>query len=99
MERTSRIDTAKLAHGAPCHGTISSIANAGPSSRRPQFSVVIPIFNRAHLLERVLHSVLLQSCQDFEILVVDDGSTDDPVTVLKRLGDDRIRFLEQNHKG
>jgi glycosyltransferase involved in cell wall biosynthesis len=48
----------------------------------PTFSVVVPVYNRAHLLERALSSVLDQSFQDFEIVVVDDGSRDDPQSVI-----------------
>lgn len=65
----------------------------------PAFSVVIPIYNRAHLLERALSSVLCQSFQDFEIVVVDDGSKDDPNRIVKAMGDPRIRFLRQENHG
>jgi glycosyltransferase involved in cell wall biosynthesis len=65
----------------------------------PIFSVVIPVYNRAHLLEETLRSVLLQSEQDFEIVVVDDGSTDDPKAVVEALGDPRIIFLRRPNGG
>ncbi len=58
----------------------------------PYFSVVVPAFNRAHTLARTLESVLDQSDQDFEIIVVDDCSDDDPKAVVDRIGDPRIRF-------
>lgn len=65
----------------------------------PTFSVVVPVYNRAHLLERALSSVLDQSFQDFEIVVVDDGSRDDPKSVVETIGDSRIRFLRQENQG
>lgn len=61
------------------------------------FSVVIPVYNRADVLGRAVASVLAQSCQDFEIVVVDDGSRDDPKSVLPP--DPRIRFFAQQNRG
>ncbi len=43
----------------------------------PEISVIIPTYNRSHLLERAVSSVLAQSFQDFEIIIIDDASTDD----------------------
>ena len=65
----------------------------------PFFSVVIPVYNRAAALARAIASVCAQSCQDFEILVVDDGSTDNPRAVIDRLEDPRIRFIAQANAG
>lgn len=65
----------------------------------PFFSVVIPVYNRAALLGAALRSVLAQSEQDFEIVVVDDGSADDPRTVVEAFGDPRIRFVRQDNAG
>ena len=59
----------------------------------PAVSVVIPLFQRAHLLERTVSSVLNQTFQDYEIIIVDDGSTDDPASVLERFSDPRIRYF------
>ncbi len=65
-----------------------------PGRRRaPLFSVVIPTFNRANLVRRAIASVLAQTIDDFEIVVVDDGSTDDTGEVVRGLGDPRIRLL------
>lgn len=65
----------------------------------PFFSVVIPVYNRAHLLRRTLDSVLTQTFGDFEIVLVDDGSTDDPKAVVDAVGDPRIRYIRQCNKG
>jgi len=65
----------------------------------PLFSVVIPVYNRAEALRRALRSVLDQSCQDFEIVVVDDGSADHPDGVVGAFGDPRIRFFRQDNRG
>lgn len=68
-------------------------------SGAPYFSVVIPVFNRADVLGRALKSVLTQSFQDFEIVVVDDGSRDDPRAAIDAIGDPRIRYVRQDNKG
>jgi glycosyltransferase involved in cell wall biosynthesis len=69
------------------------------SAMSPFFSVVIPVYNRAHVLARALRSVLDQSFQDFEIVVVDDGSTDDPAEAIARFADPRIRYIRQRNRG
>jgi glycosyltransferase involved in cell wall biosynthesis len=65
----------------------------------PFFSVIIPVYNRAGALRGAIESVLAQTCQDFEILVVDDGSQDDPAVVVESFADPRIRFLRQVNAG
>ena len=69
----------------------------------PKVSVVILTFNRATLLGRALKSVLDQSFQDFELIVVDDGSTDSTVAVAKKndFADDslsRIKEVEEAYE-
>jgi len=59
----------------------------------PLFSVVIPTFNRARLVRRAIDSVLGQTLSDFEVLVVDDGSTDDTRRVVEGVGDPRVRLV------
>lgn len=49
----------------------------------PLFSVIIPTYNRAELLRRALLSVADQTCDDFEVLVCDDGSTDNTREVVE----------------
>ena len=65
----------------------------------PFFSVVIPVYNRAARVGEAIASVRVQSFQDFEILVVDDGSTDNPRAVVNALHDPRIRFIRQINAG
>ncbi|MEN8169039.1 MAG: glycosyltransferase [Pseudomonadota bacterium] len=62
-------------------------------SKVPVVSVIIPTYNRAHLLERAVMSVLNQTYQDLELLVVDDASTDDTMGVISKINDSRIRYI------
>jgi glycosyltransferase involved in cell wall biosynthesis len=65
----------------------------------PFFSVIIPVYNRAHVVGDAIRSVLDQTCQDFEIVVVDDGSQDDSASVITSFQDPRIRFIRQANAG
>src|SRR5580658_9964752 len=64
----------------------------------PLFSVIIPTFNRAHLCRAAVESVLKQTLRDFELIVVDDGSTDGTPEALADYGDS-IRLLRQENQG
>jgi len=64
----------------------------------PRVSVIIPIYNGAATIERALKSVFEQTFSDFEIVVVDDGSTDETPSVLAKFGD-RIRMIRQSNRG
>jgi glycosyltransferase involved in cell wall biosynthesis len=68
-------------------------------SAAPFFSVVIPVYNRADALKTAIESVLAQSDQDFEIVVVDDGSKDDPKAVVSAFGDPRLVYHRQENRG
>ena len=63
------------------------------SSRTPLVSVVIPTYNRAHLLGRSISSVLGQTHEDLEVVVVDDGSTDQTADELAAVTDPRVRIV------
>jgi hypothetical protein len=64
----------------------------------PKFSVIIPTYNRARYVRCAIESVLGQSVQDCEIIVVDDGSKDNTRQVVEGFGE-KIRFLYQENKG
>lgn len=68
-------------------------------SRSPFFSVVIPTYNRGECLLRAIRSVLAQDFEDFELIVVDDGSEDDTAARVRALPDPRLRLLQQNNRG
>lgn len=62
-------------------------------------SVVIPLYNKQDLIVNTIQSVLTQTYQDFEIIVVDDGSTDDSPNQVLDFQDPRIRLVYQNNSG
>src|SRR3954469_15054656 len=64
----------------------------------PLISVILPVYNRANWVSRAIDSVLSQTYQNFELLVIDDGSTDDTSRVLESYGS-RIKVLKQAHAG
>jgi glycosyltransferase involved in cell wall biosynthesis len=59
----------------------------------PRVSIIIPTHNRSTLLRRSIQSVLAQTFQDFELLVVDDASSDDTATVVSGFRDTRVRYI------
>lgn len=64
----------------------------------PYFSVIIPVYNRPDLLKVAVESVLLQRMTDFELIIVDDGSSEDLAAYLEPYGD-QLRFLRQKNAG
>jgi glycosyltransferase involved in cell wall biosynthesis len=59
----------------------------------PKVSVVLPVHNREDVLPRAIESVLAQSLKEWELIVVDDGSTDGSAAVAQSFADDRVRLL------
>ncbi len=66
------------------------------SEKVPTVSVIIPTYNRAYLVGRSIQSVLNQTYQDFELIVVDDASTDGTEDVVRSFNDKRIRYLKHD---
>ena len=62
-------------------------------NEQPQISVVVPTHNRAHLIERAIKSILAQTYQNLEIIILDDRSTDNIAEVVAGFGDQRIKFV------
>jgi len=64
-----------------------------------RLSVIIPLYNKASLVGRALDSVASQTFADFEVIVVDDGSTDDGARTVESFSDSRVRLVRQRNTG
>ncbi|HWQ62207.1 MAG TPA: glycosyltransferase family 2 protein [Negativicutes bacterium] len=62
-------------------------------------SIIMPAYNMEAYIGESILSVLSQTFRDWELIVINDGSTDDTSHVVRRFSDDRIRLIEQNNKG
>ena len=69
------------------------------STESPRISVVIPLYNKGAYIAATLQSVLHQTFPDFEVLVVDDGSTDNGPQAVRTFTDSRIRVVSQKNEG
>lgn len=65
----------------------------------PSFTIVVPLYNKALTVRKTLQSALDQNYKDFEIVVVDDGSTDGGEDVVRQMHDYRIRLIQQENLG
>jgi len=65
----------------------------------PFFSVIIPAYNRADFLKKAADSVLSQTFNDFELIIVDDGSEDGTKKLVNSLPDQRIKYIYQDNSG
>ncbi|MGN0319098.1 MAG: glycosyltransferase family 2 protein, partial [Lachnospira sp.] len=59
---------------------------------RPKVSVIIPTYNRAYILRRAVDSVLNQTYDNFELIIVDDGSADNTRQIVESYSDERIKY-------
>jgi len=65
----------------------------------PLVSVVIPLYNKEDSISTTVNSILKQSFIDFEIIIVNDGSTDNSLNIVSQIEDSRIRIVNQENKG
>jgi len=65
----------------------------------PFFTVIIPLYNKEQFIGSTLKSILQQHFTDFEIVIIDDGSTDNSVEKIKEFDDERIRFYTKENGG
>lgn len=63
------------------------------------FSIIIPLYNKELSIEKTLSSVLDQTYSNFEVIIVNDGSTDNSIKVLEKFSDNRLRIIHQENKG
>lgn len=65
----------------------------------PLFSVVIPLFNKENFIQNTLNSVLNQTFNDYEIIIINDGSTDKSEQIVEEFNDSRIIYLSKLNEG
>lgn len=75
----------RLRHGPACTAAVE----------RPTVSVIVPTYQRAHLVVDAIESILDQTFTDLEVLVIDDGSTDATDEAVRSIGDPRVRYVRQ----
>ena len=66
---------------------------------QPLVSVVMPVWNRERFVARAVESVLNQTFSDFELIIIDDGSTDRTPMILREISDPRVRIIHQKNTG
>lgn len=71
----------------------------GAGAVKPRVSIVIPLYNHEKFIEEAVQSVLGQSYEDFEVIIINDGSTDGSGEVVKGIGDKRIKYFSQDNRG
>ena len=66
----------------------------------PQVSIIVPAYNSAHLIESTLRSILNSTTKDYEVIIVNDGSTDNLDQVVKPFIDScQFKYIKQDNKG
>ncbi|MBE6507867.1 MAG: glycosyltransferase family 2 protein [Methanobrevibacter sp.] len=66
---------------------------------RAKISVILPVYNEERYIEKAIESVLKQSFPDFELIIVNDGSTDSTLSIIEGFDDSRIRVIDQENLG
>ena len=76
-----------------------SINYCDTNTKTPQVSVVMPVWNGEKYLKECIDSILNQSLSNFELIIIDDGSTDNTIPIIKAYKDKRIKLIEKKHSG
>lgn len=63
------------------------------------FSIIVPVYNKEKGIKASIQSILNQSFEDYEIIVVDDGSTDHSIDIIRSIKDERVKLFHQNNSG
>jgi teichuronic acid biosynthesis glycosyltransferase TuaG len=80
-------------------GPVSTGKNSDNTGTEPLVSIIMPAYNAEQFLAAAIRSVLRQSYQNWELLIVNDGSTDKTPDILNQFDDLRIRFFSQKNRG
>jgi len=67
--------------------------------KKPLVSVLLPVYNGSRYLRKAIDSILGQTFRDYEFVIIDDGSADNTMEIIKSYRDERIRAIHQNNKG
>lgn len=80
-------------------GNFRAASVAFEQSLFPKVSVIMPTYNRAKIIKKAIKSVLMQTLENFELIVINDGSTDDTKETVSKFKDRRIIYLEKENGG
>jgi len=69
------------------------------SFSEPKISVIVPTYNRADMIGGCIEAILAQTMNDFEVIVVSDGATDNTKSIVKKYHDPRLLFFEKENGG
>lgn len=64
--------------------------------RQPEISVILPVYNAAEYLFLAVNSILIQTFNNFEFIIINDGSTDNSENIIQSFKDDRIKYIKNN---
>lgn len=79
--------------------TVRVMISSNNKNAKPFFSVIIPTYNRDQFIQKAVDSVLNQSFDNFELIVIDDGSEDQTQQVLSKYSDQRLKCFKQQNQG
>src|SRR5689334_4331637 len=70
-----------------------------PENNAPLVSIVMPAYNRANFIIETIDSIQKQTYSNWELIIVDDGSTDRTSEIIMNIEDKRIRYYKEQHRG